>query len=93
MPDPFTEDLLESGIPVDEGDELDSVVNYLEYLSLLSEGDLESLSTPDIDDFLKTHIYSWIPPFCDVLYQASQISFYKELSSGLKEYLLYLSPA
>jgi TorA maturation chaperone TorD len=87
-PDPFTEDLLESGIPVDEGGELGSIVNYLEYLSLLSEGDMEPLSTTDVHEFLLTHINSWIPIFCDVLYQVSQVSFYKELASGLKNYLL-----
>jgi len=89
-PDPFTDDLLESGIPVDEGGDLDSIVNYLEYLSLISEGDLMPISTDDISDFQKNHIYSWIPLFCDVLYQVSQISFYKELACGLKDYLLQL---
>jgi TorA maturation chaperone TorD len=89
-PDPFTNDLLESGIPVDEEGDLDSIVNYLEYLSLIAEGDLELLSAADITDFQNTHIYSWIPLFCDVLYQVSQISFYKEVASGLKNYLLQL---
>ena len=90
-PDPFTEDLLDSGIPVDEGGELDTIVNYLEYLSLLSEGDLVSLSTDNLNEFLNTHFYSWIPIFCEVLYQVSQISFYKELATGLKDYLLDLA--
>ena len=90
-PDSFTENLLSSGIPVDSEEELDSIINYLEYLSLLYEEDLESLSNDDIKDFQHNHINSWIPYFCDVLYQASQLSFYKEVANGLKSYLLYLN--
>jgi TorA maturation chaperone TorD len=89
-PDAFTDELLESGIPVDESDELDSIVNYLEYLSLISEGGPESVSANDIDEFLKVHFYSWIPVFCDVLDQVSQISFYKEVATGLKGLLVDL---
>lgn len=87
-PSPFTDELLESGIPVDPEEELDSIINYLEFLSLLSEGDPDLVSFVDIDEFLRKHINSWIPLFCDVLYQVSQISFYKELATGLKNYLL-----
>ena len=37
---PFIEDLLDSGIPVNPEEEMDSIVNHLEYLSVLCEGDL-----------------------------------------------------
>lgn len=90
-PDPFTSDLLDSGIPVDPEEDLDSIVNYLEYLSLIAEGSLEPLYTMDTDEFMKDHIYSWIPQFCDILYQVSQISFYKKLASGLKGFLIELN--
>ena len=90
-PEAFTADLLESGIPVDPEEDLDSIINYLEYLSLIAEGGVEPLSTINTDDFIKEHIYSWIPQFCDVLYQVSQVSFYKEVASGLKGFLLELN--
>ena len=85
---PFIDDLLESGIPVNQEEEMDSVVNHLEYFSVLCEDDLESFSNMDIADFQTKYIYSWIPLFCDVLYQVGQVSFYKEVATGLKDYLL-----
>jgi TorA maturation chaperone TorD len=88
---PFIDDLLDSGIPVNPEEEMDSVVNYLEYLSLLCESDLEPVPTSDLSDFQSKHIYSWIPLFCDLLYQASQVSFYKEVASGLKNYILEIN--
>ena len=87
----FIDDLLDSGIPVNPDEEMDSIINHLEYLSVLCEGDLEPVSTLDFLDFQNKHIYSWIPLFCDVLYQASQISFYKKVATGLKNYLLETS--
>ena len=88
---PFVDDLLDSGIPVNQEEEMDSIVNHLEFLSVLCEGDLELFSTSDFSDFQTKYIYSWIPLFCDVLYQASQISFYKEVATGLKNYLLEIN--
>jgi len=88
---PFIDDLLDSGIPVNQEEEMDSVVNHLEYLSVLCEGDLEPVSTLDITDFQNKYIYSWVPLFCDVLYQASQVSFYKEVATGLKDYLMQIN--
>ena len=87
---PFIDDLLDSGIPVNQEEEMDSIVNHLEYLSVLCEGDLEPVSTLDIADFLNKQINSWIPLFCDVLYQAGQINFYKEVATGLKNYLMQI---
>jgi TorA maturation chaperone TorD len=88
---PFIDDLLDSGIPVNPEEEMDSIVNYLEYLSVFCEGDLKPLSIEELSDFQNKHIFSWIPMFCDVLYQASQISFYKEVATGLKNYLIQIS--
>ena len=88
---PFIDDLLDSGIPVNQEEEMDSVVNHLEYLSVLCEDDLEPVSTLDITDFQNKYIYSWVPLFCDVLYQASQVSFYKEIATGLKDYLMQIN--
>jgi len=88
---PFIDELIDSGIPVNQEDEMDSVVNYLEYFSVLCEGELEPVSTLDDTDFLNKYIYSWIPLFCDVLYQTSQVTFYKEVASGLKDYLLEIN--
>jgi len=90
-PEPFTDELLESAIPVDPEGELDSIINYLEYFSILAEGGLEPLSITDLYDFVNMHFFSWIPVFCDILYQVSQISFYKEVATGLKGYLQYLA--
>ena len=84
----FIDDLLDSGIPVNQEEEMDSIVNHLEYFSVLCEDDLEPVSTMDITEFQTKYIYSWIPLFCDVLYQASQVSFYKDVATGLKDYLL-----
>jgi len=88
---PFIDKLLDSGIPVNPEEEMDSVVNHLEYLSVICESDLEPVSILDLTTFLNKHIYSWIPLFCDVLYQASQVSFYKEIATGLKSYLLEIN--
>lgn len=82
----FEDMLLDSDIPVDPEDPLDSIVNYLEYLSVLYE---DFADAEQISKFLDAHIFAWIPLFCDVLYRASQISFYKELASGLKSYLTH----
>jgi TorA maturation chaperone TorD len=90
-PDSFTDDLLDSGIPVDSEEDLDSIINYLEYLSLLYEENLDPAINADIQDFQRKHILSWIPHFSDVLYQVSQLSFYKEVATGLKDYLFHLN--
>jgi len=87
---PFIDDLLESGIPINPEEDLDSIVNYLEYLSVFCEGDLKPLSGEELSDFHNKHIISWIPIFCDVLYRTSQISFYKEVAAGLKDYLIQI---
>ena len=88
---PFIDDLLISGIPVNQEEDMDSIVNYLEYFSVFCEGDLEPLSKEELSKFQNKHIFSWIPMFCDVLYQTSQINFYKEVAIGLKNYLIQIN--
>ena len=87
----FSELITESGIPVNPDEPVDSVINYIEYLSLLSEdlllddGDQESVNT-----FLKEHILVWIPAFCKVLYKTSNLDFYREIAVGINEYFSWL---
>jgi len=88
---PFIDHILDSELPVNQEEEMDSIVNHLEYLSILCEDSLEPTSNVDFSYFQNRHISSWIPLFCDVLYQASQISFYKEVATGLKDYLLEIN--
>jgi len=84
----FIDLLIESDIPTDPTDSMDSIVNYLEYFSVLCE-DLYDTSTEDrFTDFYNHHMISWIPLFCDQLFRTSNISFYKEVAIGLNEFLL-----
>jgi TorA maturation chaperone TorD len=87
----FVDDLLDSGIPVNPEEPLDSIINYLEHFSLLCDLTQTALSSDELVFYINTHLYSWIPFFCDLLYRAGQISFYKELSLGLKSFLLQFS--
>ena len=87
---PFIDDLLISGIPVNQEEDMDSIVNY-EYFSVFCEGDLKPFSKDELSKFQNEHIFSWIPMFCDVLYRASQINFYREVAIGLKNYLIQIS--
>ena len=87
----FVELIIDSDIPVNPDEPVDSISNYLEYFSILIEdlidmGEEESRST----FFLREHIIPWILPFCEVLFRTSQISFYREAAIGLSEYLSWL---
>jgi TorA maturation chaperone TorD len=58
---------------------------------LLSEDYLgQNAISSDLRGFFKSHILVWIPQFCDVLYTAAQLDFYREVASGLKSYILWL---
>jgi TorA maturation chaperone TorD len=89
--DVFSDLMTESGIPVNPDEPVDSVINYIEYLSLLSEdllqgdGDQKSVTS-----FLKEHILVWIPAFCAVLYKSSNLGFYREIAVGINEYISWL---
>lgn len=89
--DELIERLLNSELMLDHEEPLDSVINYLEYFSLICDnlllGEENSI---EIENFYEEHILNWIPNFCDVLYKACNVSFYRELAVGLKEYLFFL---
>lgn len=81
---------LDSGLPFDESEPPDSLINILEYLSILFNPD-DNFNKKDIDLFCKNYIMNWIPAFCDTLNNASGINFYKDIANSLKEYLLWIS--
>jgi TorA maturation chaperone TorD len=83
--------LLNSGIPINSDEPLDSIINYLEILSLFCEElYMDDIIEIDFDKFMHQHILNWIPLFCDVLYKATSLNFYHEVSTGLKNFLLFL---
>jgi TorA maturation chaperone TorD len=84
--DTFIHDILESGIPVNPEEPIDTVINYLEYFSLLCESEAEAPESLDLLDIKQKHFDSWIPLYSDLLFKASQISFYKEVADGLQGY-------
>jgi TorA maturation chaperone TorD len=84
------EQIVDSGIPINPDEPIDSILNYLQYLSFACDEFIIS----DIDEnilvsFYRTHIMYWVPLFCDLLYSSAGLAFYKELAVGLKETLLY----
>jgi len=81
---------LEVGLPFDESEPPDSIINILEYLSIIINPD-DSFSEAEIDLFYQDYIKSWIPAFCDTLNKAAGIGFYRDVASNLKDYLLWLS--
>ena len=88
----FSDFIFDSGIPINPGEDVDSIINFLEYFSILleqtSQGDLEESF---LKEYIDNHIINWIPYFCDVLYKAASMSFYREIAIGLKGFLLWLS--
>jgi TorA maturation chaperone TorD len=84
----FNELLFESGLHVSADEMGDTLTNQLEYLSILcesyrfGESDVQELHT-----YLHDHILVWIPAFCDVLYKAATVAFYRETAEGLKNYI------
>ena len=84
--------LLESGLPINDDEPLDSIMNFLEYISLLSENYMEyNANAAELNKFFKYHVLLWIPQFCDILYSQAQLDFYREVAYGLKNYILWLA--
>jgi TorA maturation chaperone TorD len=81
---------LESCLPFDADEPPDSLINILEYFSIIINPDL-SFSESEIQDFYDNYIINWIPAFCDTLQNASSFSYYKDIATNLKEYLIWLS--
>ena len=80
----------ESGLPFDADEPLDSLINILEYFSIIINPD-ENYPEDEIDYFYENYIMNWIPAFCDTLQNASSFSYYKDIANNLKEYLYWLS--
>ena len=81
---------IESGLPFDESEPHDSIINILEYLSIIINPD-DSFSEEEIELFYQDYIMNWIPGFCDTLNKASGIGFYRDIASNLIDYLIWLS--
>ena len=88
--DPLYDMFTDVGLPFDDSEPPDSVINILEYLSIIINPD-DSFSEEEIDIFYQDYVTSWIPGFCDTLNKASGISFYRDIAVNLKEYLFWLS--
>jgi TorA maturation chaperone TorD len=86
--DRFNALLIESGLHIASDEMGDSLINQLEYLSMLCEQvRLEEADLRALQDYLQQHILIWVPAFCDVLYQAASIAFYRDIAEGLKYYI------
>ena len=88
---PLLELFLENGLAVEADESFDSIINYLEYLSML----YEQFATGEIDlatleEFINEHVLNWIPLFCQQLQQQSNLEFYRETAAGLRQLLLWL---
>ena len=81
---------LEVGLPFDENEPPDTIINILEYLSIIINPD-DSFSKEEIDTFVQEYVMNWIPGFCDTLNKASGISFYRDIAINLKDYLYWIS--
>jgi TorA maturation chaperone TorD len=83
--------IYESSVPINTDEPVDSIVNYLQYLSYACDEYFIGILDPKtLNSFFENHIVCWIPLFCDHLYRVSNLSFYKEVAIGLKESLLFL---
>ena len=92
-PESFSDLIFDSGIPVTPDEPVETITNYLEYLSVLLEQSVHNDSDLVLmHRFMEEHILNWMPLFCDVLYKSSTINFYREVASGLKEFILWLHP-
>ena len=86
--DEFVDRLLESGLSVNPEDALDSIVNYLDYFAWLFEQPVDGEHNQELIWFYENHVLAWIPLFCELLFDSGNISFYKEVALGLKEFVL-----
>jgi TorA maturation chaperone TorD len=92
-PDSFSDLIFDSGIPVNPDEPVETITNYLEYLSLLLENSVQNDSELSLlNNFMDEHILNWMPLFCEVLYKSSNVNFYREVAVGLKDFLLWLHP-
>lgn len=84
----FNELLFESGLHTTSDEMGDTLINQLEYLSMLCDQyRFGEIKEQEVLQFLNKHILIWIPAFCDVLYHAANLTFYREIAEGLKYYI------
>jgi TorA maturation chaperone TorD len=92
-PESFCDLIFNSGIPVTPDEPVETITNYLEYLSVLLDQSTQNNSDLSLlHHFMEEHILNWMPLFCDVLYKSSTMNFYREVACGLKEFILWLHP-
>jgi TorA maturation chaperone TorD len=90
--DLLSELFFEAGLPFDENESVDSIINLVEYFSILIDSFLnEEVSEEEIISFYNEYLINWLPQFCDTLLNASSFNFYKEIADGLKGYLFWLN--
>ena len=87
-PEPLLDLFMESGLSVSADESFDTIINYLEYLSLLFEQYLaQEIDLITVKEFANLHILNWIPYFCNQVEQVSNLALYKEVAIGLKQFL------
>jgi TorA maturation chaperone TorD len=90
--EPLLESFLENGLSVEADESFDSVINYLEYLSILYEQfTAGEIDLAILEEFVKEHVLNWIPLFCQQVQQQSNLEFYQEAAAGLHFLLLWFS--
>jgi TorA maturation chaperone TorD len=90
--EPALDLFLEDGLLVETDESSDSIINYLEYLSMLCEqfrAGETALAT--LEEFLNLHIMNWTPSFCQQVMQKSNLEFYREAAAGLRQLLLWFN--
>jgi TorA maturation chaperone TorD len=91
-PESLLDLFVENGLVVTADEPFDSVINYLDYLSLLYEQFLtREIEFSAIEEFVNRHILNWIPLFCQQAERISNLVLYKEVALGLRQFLLWLS--
>jgi TorA maturation chaperone TorD len=86
--DALIELLEESGLPMDDDFDPDTIQNVLEYFAIL----LEEGQEEQMDVFFQDYIDVILPRFCEYLYQGTILNFYKELAKGLNSLVQILRP-
>jgi TorA maturation chaperone TorD len=89
-PDSVQELFYENGITTEGEESFDSIINYLDYLSLLYDQFLSTeIESVVIEEFVNRHVLNWIPLFCQQVEKRSSLTLYKEVAQGLRLFLLW----
>ncbi len=85
--DQLPEMFYEAGFPFDQSEDADSIINLLEYFSLLTDSFFnKEISEEELISFYDKYLLVWLPSFCETLIKASSINFYREIAEGLNDY-------